>query len=81
MTIELNRQIIKAQTSKIRQFNDYAKSVGADVIMTLGEPDFRRRKNSRSRDYCPTPKQNQIRPDPRLFGSSGKNLRIRKSIQ
>lgn len=40
MTIELNRQIIKAQTSKIRQFNDYAKSVGADVIMTLGEPDF-----------------------------------------
>lgn len=38
--ISLNKRILKVETSKIRQFNDYAKSVGADVILTLGEPDF-----------------------------------------
>ncbi len=35
-----NKKILQVQTSKIRQFNDYTKSVGADVILTLGEPDF-----------------------------------------
>lgn len=38
--IQLNKQILKVQTSEIRQFNDYARSVGADVVLTLGEPDF-----------------------------------------
>lgn len=38
--INLNERILKVETSKIRQFNDYAKKVGADVILTLGEPDF-----------------------------------------
>lgn len=38
--ISLNNRILKVETSKIRQFNDYAKSVGANVILTLGEPDF-----------------------------------------
>ncbi len=40
MEIKLNENILKVQTSKIRQFNDYAKSVGVDTVMTLGEPDF-----------------------------------------
>lgn len=40
MNIELNKRILQVETSEIRQFNDYAKSVGADVILTLGEPDF-----------------------------------------
>lgn len=40
MNIELNHNIRKVQTSEIRQFNDYAKSVGANIILTLGEPDF-----------------------------------------
>ena len=40
MKIEFNKQILKVQTSKIRDFNDYAKQVGANVILTLGEPDF-----------------------------------------
>lgn len=38
--ISLNQKILEVQTSKIRQFNDYTKEVGADVILTLGEPDF-----------------------------------------
>ncbi|MDE7385120.1 MAG: aminotransferase class I/II-fold pyridoxal phosphate-dependent enzyme [Anaeroplasmataceae bacterium] len=38
--ISLNKRILKVETSKIRQFNDYAKEVGANVILTLGEPDF-----------------------------------------
>lgn len=38
--ISYNKQILKVQTSKIRQFNDYTKEVGANVILTLGEPDF-----------------------------------------
>ena len=38
--IPYNQKIVKVQTSKIRQFNDYTKEVGADVILTLGEPDF-----------------------------------------
>ncbi len=38
--VSYNKQILKVQTSKIRQFNDYTKEVGADVILTLGEPDF-----------------------------------------
>ena len=40
MNIKLNEKILKVETSEIRQFNDYARSVGADVILTLGEPDF-----------------------------------------
>lgn len=40
MKVELNQNILKVQTSEIRQFNDYAKSVGANIILTLGEPDF-----------------------------------------
>ena len=40
MDIQLNRNIEKVETSEIRQFNDYARSVGANVILTLGEPDF-----------------------------------------
>lgn len=40
MKIELNKEIIKVEQSEIRKFNDYAKSVGAEVILTLGEPDF-----------------------------------------
>lgn len=40
MKIDLNKQILKVETSEIRRFNDYAKSVGANVILTLGEPDF-----------------------------------------
>lgn len=40
MEIELNREILKVEQSEIRKFNDYAKSVGAEVILTLGEPDF-----------------------------------------
>lgn len=38
--IELNKKILKVETSKIRQFNEYAKEIGASVILTLGEPDF-----------------------------------------
>lgn len=38
--IPYNQNIVKVQTSKIRQFNDYTKEVGADIILTLGEPDF-----------------------------------------
>lgn len=38
--IPYNQRILQVQTSKIRQFNDYTKEVGADVILTLGEPDF-----------------------------------------
>ncbi len=38
--IPLNKRILTVQTSKIRQFNDYTKEVGVDVILTLGEPDF-----------------------------------------
>ncbi len=40
MKIELNHEILLVEQSKIRKFNDYARSVGADVILTLGEPDF-----------------------------------------
>lgn len=40
MNIELNQRILEVETSEIREFNDYARSVGADVILTLGEPDF-----------------------------------------
>lgn len=40
MNIELNNEILNVEQSEIRKFNDYAKSVGAEVILTLGEPDF-----------------------------------------
>ncbi len=40
MNIELNHNILKVEPSEIREFNDYTRSVGANVIMTLGEPDF-----------------------------------------
>lgn len=40
MNIKLNEQIKLVETSKIRQFNDYAQSVGANLILTLGQPDF-----------------------------------------
>ena len=40
MKIELNKEILKVDQSEIRKFNDYAKSVGADTLLTLGEPDF-----------------------------------------
>ncbi len=40
MSIELNQKILQVEQSEIRKFNDYAKSVGANVILTLGEPDF-----------------------------------------
>lgn len=40
MEIKLNEQILKVQTSEIRKFNDYTRSVGVDTILTLGEPDF-----------------------------------------
>lgn len=40
MNIKLNEEILKVEQSEIRKFNDYAKSVGAEVILTLGEPDF-----------------------------------------
>lgn len=40
MKIQLNEQILNVKSSSIRNFNDYARSVGANVILTLGEPDF-----------------------------------------
>lgn len=40
MQLEFNRQILQVEPSEIRAFNDYAKSVGANIILTLGEPDF-----------------------------------------
>lgn len=40
MNIALNHNILKVEPSEIREFNDYTRSVGANVIMTLGEPDF-----------------------------------------
>jgi aspartate/methionine/tyrosine aminotransferase len=40
MKIQLNNQILKVEQSEIRAFNDYTKTVGADVVLTLGEPDF-----------------------------------------
>ncbi len=40
MKIELNKEIMLVEQSEIRQFNDYTKSVGADIVLTLGEPDF-----------------------------------------
>ena len=40
MKIELNREILTIEQSEIRKFNDYALSVGANIILTLGEPDF-----------------------------------------
>lgn len=40
MEIKLNNQITKVEQSEIRWFNDYAKSVGANIVLTLGEPDF-----------------------------------------
>lgn len=65
MQIALNKQILKVETSEIRQFNDYAKKVGANIILTLGEPDFKTPKiikdsaiNALNKDmtkYGPTP--------------------------
>lgn len=40
MKLRYNEQILKVRQSEIREFNDYAKSVGANIILTLGEPDF-----------------------------------------
>lgn len=40
MTINLNQCILNVKTSEIRDFNEYAQSVGANIILTLGEPDF-----------------------------------------
>lgn len=40
MKIKLNNQITKVEQSEIRWFNDYARAAGANVILTLGEPDF-----------------------------------------
>ena len=40
MKIELNTRIKNSKISEIRSFNDYAKSVGVDTILTLGEPNF-----------------------------------------
>ncbi|MDE5867997.1 MAG: aminotransferase class I/II-fold pyridoxal phosphate-dependent enzyme, partial [Anaeroplasmataceae bacterium] len=40
MELVYNEQILKVRQSEIREFNDYAKSVGANIILTLGEPDF-----------------------------------------
>ncbi len=40
MNIELNHNILRVEPSEIREFNDYTRSVGANIIMTLGEPDF-----------------------------------------
>lgn len=40
MDIKLNTQILKVETSKIRQFSDYTQSIGCDLILTLGQPDF-----------------------------------------
>ena len=63
--ISLNKRILKVETSKIRQFNDYTKEVGADVILTLGEPDFNtpdeisneaiKALNAHQTKYGPTP--------------------------
>lgn len=40
MKIQLSKQILSVKQSSIRDFNDYARKVGANLIMTLGEPDF-----------------------------------------
>lgn len=40
MKISLNEEILKVNESEIRKFNTYARSVGANIILTLGEPDF-----------------------------------------
>lgn len=40
MNINLNQRILNVKTSEIRDFNEYAQSVGANIILTLGEPDF-----------------------------------------
>ncbi|HIT43996.1 TPA: aminotransferase class I/II-fold pyridoxal phosphate-dependent enzyme [Candidatus Avacholeplasma faecigallinarum] len=40
MKIQLNKEILNVEQSEIRKFNDYAQGVGANVILTLGEPDF-----------------------------------------
>lgn len=40
MNIQLNHKILAVKTSTIRNFNDYARSVGANITLTLGEPDF-----------------------------------------
>lgn len=40
MSIRLNEQIYKVQTSMIRQFNDLAIKKQAKFFLTLGEPDF-----------------------------------------
>ncbi len=40
MDITLNKSILNVKTSEIRDFNEYARGVGADIILTLGEPDF-----------------------------------------
>lgn len=40
MNLQFNQRILKVEPSEIRAFNDYAQSVGANIILTLGEPDF-----------------------------------------
>ena len=40
MELKYNQRILKIEPSEIRSFNDYAKSVGANIFLTLGEPDF-----------------------------------------
>ena len=40
MKIKLNNEIVKVEQSEIRKFNDYTHSVGCNLYMTLGEPDF-----------------------------------------
>lgn len=40
MKINLNNEIVKVEQSEIRKFNDYTHSVGCNLYMTLGEPDF-----------------------------------------
>jgi len=36
----LNERVLEIEESLIRKFSDYARSVGAKYILTLGEPDF-----------------------------------------
>lgn len=74
MEIKLNEQILKVQTSEIRKFNDYTRSVGVDTILTLGEPDFH------TPDVINTAAINAINNHQTKYGPTPGTLDLRKKI-
>lgn len=70
----LNNKILKVKPSAIRAFNDEAKKLGANIILTLGEPDFH------TPDVIKNACIKALNENQTKYGSTPGSLDLRKSI-